>query len=510
MTKHFAASFILCAAVAAHGAELNKTDRLLQQNGLLIAGNANPDADFDPARMQAAHYNMVLWQWASNLKRQANMPWGRWAGKPADMPPLGAEAQAMGKLWWLQISDEPALRNPATLKSTVEWMQAAEANPIFRNTILSTDLSGIDDATINNFISAAHPDLLTFDLYPYTSEYVPAKGKTPSHAGAPQAGPPSNWYGELRRFRADTINTNTRFGIYRQTFHSIEDYDTRAYRDPTPSELGLNTFGALAFNAKALADFEVNTGATSLFAKGRMADPAPLYGRMRQVNKAAQAFGQALVRLTPLNDVQNGADYTTDILFIRGQYKDSAGAAQYNRAPIGFRASGGDEKSYFTQWRSYATAVAQGNPDLAEDPWLTGFQAKNLGKTNDGLKGDAIIAWFKPIGIKKADALASKDVYFMVVNALTSADPDSTAADCEQFINLDFSQAPIHSIEYIDPVTGSLKTLEETSGPVPAAAPGGTCSITSSGGKLHVNLFLNGGDAFLFKFNIGDPFVSRK
>jgi hypothetical protein len=492
--------------------EQSKVDRLLQAHGFVLAANAYPAAELSVDRVKGANYSSVLWHWESNLPQlgpaPGAIPWGRWAGEPDQMPPVGGEAAYMGNMLMLQLSDEPALEIPATFDKLATWTRAAKADPRYANTLIMADLLGISDPTMARFIAEAKPDLLMNDLYPWKSVYVAASGSTPEGAGAPIGGAPTNWYAEMRRLRAHTVGSGTtQFGMYRQTFHALQSWDATAYRDPTPSELGLSTFAPMAFNAKALADFVFNGGASSFFNGGSMASPRPLYDRLAEVNRAAGAFGRTLVRLAPLNDTHDGGVETTDVLFVRGQHKDGNGVTQYNPVPGGFRANGGNANSFITQWTAYSTAVAQGNPGAAMDPWLTGFQAKNLGTTNDGLKGDAIISWFKPVGMTKAEARTGRDIYYMVVNGLTSADAGSTEADCLQYINLDFTGAPVNSIQYMDPLTGDVKVLSHTTAAVPATAPGGTYMLTTASGKLRLSLFLDGGDAFLFKFNTGSPFV---
>src|SRR4029077_11275985 len=85
----------------------------------------------------------------------------------------------------------------------------------------------------------------------------------------------------------------------------------------------------------------------------------------------------------------------------------------------------------------------------------------------------------------------TNQVYFMVVNGLS--DPTGTAADCMQEIHLDFSvgTSGITSVVLLDPVSGQLQTNV----------------MTLVSGKRRLTLNLNGGDAALFKFATGAPFV---
>ena len=78
----------------------------------------------------------------------------------------------------------------------------------------------------------------------------------------------------------------------------------------------------------------------------------------------------------------------------------------------------------------------------------------------------------------------------LVVNGLTA--PDGTAADCLQEIRLNFLDTTATSkLLMLDSVTGQLTTN---------ALP-----IVNTRRQLVLNL--NGGDAVLFKFNTGAPFV---
>jgi hypothetical protein len=258
-----------------------------------------------------------------------------------------------------------------------------------------------------------------------------------------------------------------------QTFHAVQDYDQTVYRDPSPSELRLNHFAALAFNAKVLIDFTYNTGASSLFTTpGGDSNPTALLAEKRDIALRARVFGKALVRLMPVADPIAG--YTTSIMFIRG--KNSAGAV--NPIPISFLADAEAPNSY-SDW------VANRN-----DPYLRGWAVTNKGTKNNGQPGDVIIAWFKPLDEAFDGTNFSNQVYMMVVNGLS--DLSGTSANCLQEIKLNFAfPSNITAVEMLNPVSGAVET--------------NTLPIVSTRRQLVLNL--DGGDAALFKFSNGAPFV---
>src|SRR5205085_4999079 len=100
-------------------------------------------------------------------------------------------------------------------------------------------------------------------------------------------------------------------GIYRQVFHAVQDYNNTVYRDPSKSELRLNTSGALAFNVKFFSDFTYNPSSGSLFTKtfngsGDLVTNANgLYAEITDANKRAINLGRALMALRPVYDLHN-------------------------------------------------------------------------------------------------------------------------------------------------------------------------------------------------------------
>jgi hypothetical protein len=265
-------------------------------------------------------------------------------------------------------------------------------------------------------------------------------------------------------------------GVYRQTFHAVQDYNSTVYRDPSPSELRLNTFAPLAFNAKFITDFTYNTGAGSLFtnafggAGDSFTNANGLYAEITDINKRARNLGRALTRLTAIT-TEAFTGYTTSILIIRG--KDANG--NYTPVPVGFQAPAVTN----TYWRSGLN-----------DIFLASWGVTNLAHVkNNGYAGDVIIAWFKPLHEALDGTNYNGQIYFMVVNGLT--DPTGTAADCKQRIFLDFNNPPQMAAVLLDPATGRLQTN----------------NLTYAFGNYRLTLDLNGGDAALFKLQTGAPFV---
>jgi hypothetical protein len=254
----------------------------------------------------------------------------------------------------------------------------------------------------------------------------------------------------------------------------VQAYDQTVYRDPSPSELRLNHFGALAFNAKVLIDFTYNTGASSLFTTpGGDSNPTALLAEKADINRRARNLGRALVRLKPVDDAPGG--YTTSMMFIRG--RNASGTV--NPLPIGFLADPQAPNSY-SDWE-----VSR------NDPYLRGWTVTNVpGTRNGGYAGDVIISWFKPMDETFDGPNHTNEIYMMVVNGLS--DPTGTAADCLQEIRLNFAfPTGLTSVVMLDPVSGQLQTN---------ALP-----IVNT--RRQLALPLNGGDAALFKFATGAPFV---
>jgi Immunoglobulin domain len=480
-------------------AQVSKGHQILITRGLQVQGLAQDDCYVTLSTYTNLNYSSICWVNGTDgngvtihssrnpwLGEPSGFAWARWAGSETQMPPQltpygGDETPYVGQLFALCMGDEWDLNDPSVRTRLVSWFDAVRTN--WPNAMLYHNNWGsqIADGNLADFYTRAQPDMLCFDTYPWTSVW---DVNQPEHIGAPIGGPPTSWYGDLRRYREHARAAGVPLGIYRQTFHAVQDYNTTVYRDPSRSELRLNTFGALAFSATLFTDFIYNTGAGSLFTKtfngsgDTTISTNGLYAELADVNRRARNFGQALVRLTPIT-TEGYPGYTTSMLFIRGRN----GSGNLTAIPIGFlgdQDSGGANAGY-TDW------VYQRN-----DPYLTNnWTVSNLGTRNNGQPGDVIVSWFKPLDESFDGPDYTNEVYVMVVNGLT--DTSGTAADCRQQVTLNFHSS-LGAVEVLNPLSGmaELQVLPLTNG------------------LRQLVLNLDGGDAALFKFSDGAPFVGTQ
>jgi len=474
-------------------AQLSKGSQIILNRGLQLQGLSQDDCYLHLDTFSNANYTAIHWinsvspahssrpEWMGN---PPGFPWARWVGDETQLPPQsatpfdGSETPYLGQLLALQLGDEWNLNDDATRTRLVNWFNSVRSN--WPNVMLFHNNWGsqIGDSQLADFYTRAHPDMLCFDTYPWQSVYDTGQ---PNNTGPPIPGPPTGWYGDLRRYREHARGAGVPLAAYRQTFHAVQDYDQHVFRDPSRSELRLNTFSALAFNVKMLIDFVYNTGAASLFTKtfngsgDTQISSNGLYAEMADINKRAGNLGKALSGLTAIT-TEGHPGYTTSIMIIRG--KDANGVL--TPIPVGFLADQDTVSANYTDW------VYQRN-----DLWLNGWVITNkAGIKNNGYPGDIIIAWFKPMHENLDGTNYNGQVYYMVVNGLT--DPTGTAADCMQEIKLNFANSPPSTAILLDPNTGLLQTNN-------------MADIGSSKRQLILNL--NGGDAALFKLNTGAPFV---
>ena len=275
------------------------------KNGLQLQALSTNYDPFDLGRMQGANYTAVNWLWDSNVTLQGSSPWARWVRPPGtynninypdgQLPPIDSnEAAKMNSLISLSLGDEPNLNDDAVRQTYVDWfnrLQNPATHPELVGKLLYMNNYGgqVTDAPLGDFIARAHPDMISFDTYPY--RYAAPGDPTRVQ---PAGGSPTNWYGDLRRYRAHAYANNIPLGIYRQTYHSIDE----GVRDPSESEVRLLTFAGLAFNAKYITDFTYNSGASPMYLyAGNAGGDSTFYNYIASANLQARNLGPALVRL---------------------------------------------------------------------------------------------------------------------------------------------------------------------------------------------------------------------
>jgi hypothetical protein len=510
-----ATAFAAEESAIAQTANLSKGYQILLNRGFQIQGLSIKENGFHltPAANGATFtggyydvgYNTVNWAYSnvsnnpnsnvSSLGAAPGVPWARWVDAEANMPPIGDEAPYMSNLVGLSLADEQDYNNQSIRDAAVAWFNRAQANPAYANTLLYTNHWGgqLADGNLIDFVNRGHPDMMSFDTYPYQSQWVAGGNGNPNDANVYK--PLPDWqnmqpfYTFLRTYRDISRGAGIPFGAYMQTFNSIQDYNTTVYHDPSPSELHLNNFAAVAFGAKQLVGFTYNTGASSLFVNDHHGagdrDRTPLYDEQKLVNNRLKNWGNTLVRLTPVNDWSTDGT-TTNTLFIRGKHYD-AGSNTDVLSPIpgNFTYNAGNANSGFTTWQSNKY-----------DPYLRGWTVTNQGtknidpSTGAKLAGDVVLSWFKPLDESFDGSNFTDERYFILVNGLT--DPTGSTADCTQTIRLNFLST-MPGIQMLDPDTGNVTTINVPTDP-------------TTGRKLW-DVTLGGGDAVLFKFNDGAPFV---
>jgi hypothetical protein len=503
LSSVFAALVVSLSVASNISAQPSKGLRILLEQGLQVQGVSQWDDYWTYSVYTNANYSSVDWWLKSHLDwMPAGIPWTRAAVDETAVPPQnlgeGDETPFMPQLFALQLGDEWNLGDDATRTRLVTWFNTVRTN--FPNTILYHNNYGgqVPDSALGDFISRAQPDMLSWDTYPFR---VGMNGR------------PYNWYGDLWRYRQFGLGYQLPTMLYRQTYHSSDE----GVRDPSPSELRLMTSMALAYNYKMMSDFVYNAGATSLFTidetgyNGDHGAPKPLYTELQDVNRRALNLGKALIRLTPVYDMHNpntanpppgpaSSDpnfpngLTTSIMWLQGRYLAN-GTTNLNPLPLydfqtDPQAAGNtanQNNAYYSWWEFQVN-----------DRYFNGWTVTNkAGAKNDGLIGDMVIAWFHPIDDGYSPGKNTNEVYMMVVNALSDA--TGTAADCMQEIKINFLVGTnVTAVEMLDPETGTV-----TTNTMPVI--GGT---SGSGTKRQLVLDINGGDAVLFKFSDGVPFVT--
>jgi Concanavalin A-like lectin/glucanases superfamily/Secretion system C-terminal sorting domain len=416
------------------------------------------------------------------------------------------EAGNAGKLHSICIGDEEAYSTTMTgyMKGWFDVIRAKYPNVLFHS---NQYIGQWNASQMSTYMQTAQPDLLTFDMYYFHYVYGPAPGAGNTY---------TRMFQDLQVYRQialggyDGSGTNPiGFGGYLQAFSGDNTGTYAAYR-PSESEFNLNTFAYLTMGAKWLNVWIYH----AIFWDAAAGQPTPQYYQVANLGKAVAKLSPHLARLR-----------TSDLRFIPGQNTGGVNASPNN----------------ITAWNTTA------------DPYVKNITAENLGTFNNGLRGDVMVGYFKPVpgldntaGITMAPVSSMNARYFMLLNGLTKPNgPGNNSTDTvlgkamytKQKITLaiDFGSGPVDTLYRVrktdgivemvplSPAGGSQYTLTDTlDGGVadlfywknqgaPQIPPGAGASLQLSAGSVSGGnvTSLNGTNAYTIetwaKFNsIGD------
>lgn len=446
-------------------AQISKGYQLLIDHGFQLQGNVSSTDPFHLTTFSNANYTTMHWMWdsvPSDMGPAPGFPWASWIRSIDEMPPRTGESPYLSQLVMLQLGDEWNLNDDNTRTQLVNWFTTVQSN--WPSVILFHNNFGgqVGDSQLYDFYTRAHPDMLCFDSYPFRVDGSDNVSDTLM-----------NWYGDLRRYRQHAWGAGIPLCTYLQMFQSAGE----GCAPPSKSQLRLQHSAAMAFSCKSLIDFTYNSGASVLFDYNAGGDNSPteLYYEKADCGLRARNFGKTLVRMTPVPDVSFPDLRTTSMVFVRGYNPDGT----LHGFPIGFYAGtgGGDVNTDWAYQRN--------------DPYLTGWTVTNIGTMNNGYPGDVIMSWFKPLDESFDGPDYTNEVYMMVVNGLS--DPNGDGPACIQQVTLNFNSS-LMAIEMMNPLTGLAEAK----------------ALPLTNGVRQLALNMNGGDAVLFKFSDGAPFVGTQ
>ena len=440
-------------------ADLTRGHYLLIEKGLQIQALTFPQSGdeiiFSMDRFKESNFTGVNF-WALYLDAtwfgdKSAPQWGRWCSTNHAGDSLSdVELGYLNQMVSFQYMDEQNITNSDNITAAANWMALNKER--YPDVISHTNQYGgqFTFAELQNYVLATQPDMVMFDTYPFN--------------GLLLGGSPTDWYLHMQKYRQLGLaglkgdgSKPVPYALYLQTY--IEE--GRMQHVVSDSELRLNQFAAWAFGFKFAETFlYINSdgGLQSVLFNG-IGDlsPTSAFYEMAEINRQSRNLGPSLIRLI-----------SKDVRMMMGQHK------------IVFLTVANTTPSGITTGLSGA------------DDYMTGATATNLGSKNNGLSGDVVIGFFKPLDEAFDGNFYSNQTYFMVTNGLT--DGSASGSETQQTIRLtfNFGSSGINSLQRLSRDTGAVETV----------------SLVSDGnGVYHLDLTLDGGTGDLFKYNTGAPFV---
>jgi hypothetical protein len=461
----------MLAAGSAQATDLDRGHSLLLQYGYQLHAAPSPalayrnpngidstnltvwrNAGFNGLNFESMNWDQQMW-----TPPTGNYNWSRW-----DLPSVNPSNPSYAGLMMLSVWDEQWLGDPYVLSTVTTRLANIRASA--PHIIGYVNDAGVTNtlAEIKNYMAVAQPDMLSFDRYVFAF-------------GDPwPGGSPTQLYDAMGKYRTAGLAGNN--GDFSKPIPYAMWY--QAFKVPggatlSESEFTLQYGAAWTYGYKALKAFRYSNEAATdplysvLFNGPNDTNPTPLYTTVSRLNRQTQNLAPALLRLKSVN-----------LQFVRGQHKQ------------GLFTVSNDLPEYATPWSASSSG----------DPYMTAITVTNVGnsngtpKKNNGLRGDVIVGYFKPLLEEFDGSTFNNQLYFMITNGLTDAVGDSFDTRQQVRLNFNFGTSGINSLQRLDRDSGQVVTVPLTS---------------IGGGNFYLDWILSGGEGDLFKYNTGAPFVGR-
>lgn len=393
------------------------------------------------------------------------IPWARWIMSMKQIELSKNELPYLANLISVQYFDEKDIRDPEFQTGAAAFYESFRESYPKVLTLHNSFGGAFYPKEIHEYMEATRPDILSMDSYPFRLSHI---RKPPSH---PAGGSPRVWYEHMQKWRLQALAGHD--GTGRRPIPYGQYLDTFSFTSEEPrhltgeSELRLNQFASWTFGFTFVSAFIYNSpdghGIESILFEG-LDDQKPTraFADIAETNRQSLNLGSTLVRL------QN-----TDVRIIPGRLRErDTGKVADNPAPAGL--------GTVQLW------------DVDADPYMTAVSAENIGPMNDGLPGDVLIGYFKPLLESDDGPDYVPASYFMIANGLTSPTGPATATQQRIRIEFNFGKSGVTSLQRRSRLTGRVQTVP---------------LIHADGSRYRLDLILDGGTGDLFKYNTGARFV---
>lgn len=436
--------------------EFSRGREILLNKGLQIEGFVYPtledtwdEVGLNISQLQNAHFTAVNFVWNNKVENYLGSPpgemlWSRHFYR-TEQTLRQSEQAYLPNLVSLQYRDEQSITHPQNLIDAKNWL--AGMRTACPNTIsyLNQAATAASEQQLRYFVRYAQPDMIMFDLYPFSGDVSWDPYKNGSLTCY------SHFLERLQVYRTvglEGIDGTGAKPIPYAVYLQAKRTGTLEHR-ASESEIRLNQFIPWAFGYTFVTAYLYMSPTaydpcySDMFTSVGDTDPTATFDYFTETNRQSCNLGPALVRLK-----------STDIRIILGQ---------------------GNVKPYnVSLWTAAST----------EEPYITSIV------NNDSV--DVIVGYFKPLSESFDGATYSDQIYFMIVNGFSAPNMSAYTARKQFTINFDFQSSGITSLQRLNRDTGQVETV----------------ALIHDGGSLyHLNLTLYGGTGDLFKFNTGAPFV---